>query len=76
MTYTVRTEGLGKRFGSTTALSGLDLAVESGTVLGLLGHNGAGKTTLLRLAIGLCAVGYGVAIALLTRGSRRIVYWL
>jgi ABC-2 type transport system ATP-binding protein len=41
----VRAEGLVKRYGDTTALDGLDLTIEPGTVLGLLGHNGAGKTT-------------------------------
>src|SRR5262245_8837798 len=35
------------------ALNGLNLCIESGTVLGLLGPNGAGKTTLLRLILGL-----------------------
>jgi ABC-2 type transport system ATP-binding protein len=34
-----------KRYGDTTALAGLDLTIEPGTVLGLLGHNGAGKST-------------------------------
>jgi ABC-2 type transport system ATP-binding protein len=41
----VRAEGLVKRYGDTVALDGLDLTIEPGTVLGLLGHNGAGKTT-------------------------------
>ena len=41
--------GLVKRFGSTVALDGLDLAVPSGTVCGLLGPNGAGKTTAVRI---------------------------
>jgi ABC-2 type transport system ATP-binding protein len=41
----VRAEGLVKRYGETVALDGLDLTIEPGTVLGLLGHNGAGKTT-------------------------------
>ncbi|HEX6026170.1 MAG TPA: ATP-binding cassette domain-containing protein [Solirubrobacter sp.] len=49
MSYAVRTEDLGRRFGATEALSGLDLVVEPGTVLGLLGHNGAGKTTAVRI---------------------------
>ena len=49
MSYAVRTEALGRSFGATEALNGLDLAVEPGTVLGLLGHNGAGKTTAVRI---------------------------
>src|SRR5436305_5837409 len=49
----VRTEGLGKTFGTTVALSGLDLEVEEGEVIGYLGPNGAGKTTTLRLLLGL-----------------------
>jgi ABC-2 type transport system ATP-binding protein len=35
-------------YGSVRALEGVDLAVEAGTTLGVLGHNGAGKTTLIR----------------------------
>src|SRR3954454_10929550 len=49
MEYSVRTEALGRRFGNTEALAGLDLEVPAGTVLGLLGHNGAGKTTAVRI---------------------------
>lgn len=45
--------GLVKRFGATTALSGLDLAVPEGSIFGFLGPNGAGKTTTLRLLTGL-----------------------
>jgi len=45
----VRAEGLGKRFGATWALRGLELDVPAGRVLGLLGHNGAGKTTAIRI---------------------------
>jgi ABC-2 type transport system ATP-binding protein len=45
----VRVEGVVKRFGSTTALAGVDLEVPEGTVFGLLGPNGAGKTTLVRV---------------------------
>jgi ABC-2 type transport system ATP-binding protein len=42
-------EGLSKRFGTTPALDGLDLAVPPGAVHGLLGPNGAGKTTAVRI---------------------------
>jgi oleandomycin transport system ATP-binding protein len=45
----VRAEGLRKRFGSTQALDGVDLAMRRGTVLGVLGPNGAGKTTAVRV---------------------------
>ena len=41
--------GVVKRFGSTTALAGVDLEVPEGMVFGLLGPNGAGKTTLIRI---------------------------
>jgi ABC-2 type transport system ATP-binding protein len=47
--YAIHAEGLVKRFGSTVALDGLDLAVEQGSVLALLGPNGAGKTTAVRI---------------------------
>ncbi|TVP73788.1 MAG: ATP-binding cassette domain-containing protein [Nitriliruptor sp.] len=49
MPAVIEAEGLSKRFGSVTALDGLDLAVPAGTVLGLLGPNGAGKTTAVRV---------------------------
>jgi len=52
MTYSIVAEGLAKRFGETTALDGIDLAVRSGSVFGLLGPNGAGKTTAVRTSSG------------------------
>jgi len=48
-TSAIACEGLGKRFGETTALDGLDLVVPQGAVYGLLGPNGAGKTTAVRV---------------------------
>jgi daunorubicin resistance ABC transporter ATP-binding subunit len=53
--------GLTKRFGSTLALSNVDLTVEQGTVLGLLGPNGAGKTTLVRVLATLLLPDSGTA---------------
>jgi ABC-2 type transport system ATP-binding protein len=61
MTYAVRTEDLGKRFGDTEALAGLNLSVEAGTILGLLGHNGAGKTTAVRILTTLALPSSGRA---------------
>jgi oleandomycin transport system ATP-binding protein len=49
MTYVIEAEGLVKRFGSTQALRGVDLAAGRGSVLALLGPNGAGKTTAVRV---------------------------
>ncbi len=45
--------GLTKRYGSFTAVSGIDLVVPRGELFGLLGPNGAGKTTSLRMIAGI-----------------------
>ena len=45
----IEATGLRKRFGTTQALDGVDLAAAPGTVLGVLGPNGAGKTTAVRV---------------------------
>lgn len=49
----VRVRDLTKRFGSFTAVDGLDLEVQPGTVHGFLGPNGAGKSTTMRVLLGL-----------------------
>lgn len=49
----IETERLVKSYGSTVAVDHVDLAVEEGSVYGLVGPNGAGKTTLLGLLAGL-----------------------
>ncbi|WP_323793119.1 ATP-binding cassette domain-containing protein [Nocardioides sp.] len=48
MTDMIQARGLVKRYKEVEALSGLDLTVPEGKVLGLLGPNGAGKTTAVR----------------------------
>ncbi len=50
-----------KRYGATTALDGLNLALRPGEVVALLGPNGAGKSTAVRLLLGLIAPTSGTA---------------
>jgi len=49
---TVTCRGVGKRFGETVAVSGLDLELVGGRMTALLGPSGCGKTTSLRLIAG------------------------
>src|SRR6059058_1193020 len=53
--------GLVKNFGTTRALNGLDLKVETGEVYGFLGPNGAGKSTTIRILLGLLRADAGTA---------------
>lgn len=48
----LRTRGVVKRFGSTTALDGLDFDLASGEIAGLMGANGAGKSTFVKILAG------------------------
>jgi putative spermidine/putrescine transport system ATP-binding protein len=52
-------EGLGKRYGATTALEPSSLSVAEGEFLTLLGPSGSGKTTLLQLVCGLVEASEG-----------------
>ena len=44
----LRCENLVKRYGNFTALNNINLSLESGKIVGLLGPNGSGKTTLIK----------------------------
>lgn len=57
-------KNLTKRFGSVHALSGIDLTIEPGRIVGLLGPNGSGKTTLIKLANGLLTPSEGELLIL------------
>src|SRR3981189_1212775 len=49
----IEARGLRKAFGKTIALDGMNLRVEEGRILGLIGPNGAGQTTALNAILGL-----------------------
>ena len=53
--------GLGKRYGSLTALDAVELTVGPGELVGLVGANGAGKSTLMKIACGLVRPSTGTA---------------
>ncbi len=48
----ITANGIIKRFGSEEVLSGVNVAVQSGEILGVLGPSGAGKTTLVKCLLG------------------------
>ena len=52
MTEALRVEHVVKRFGGVTALADVNLRLEKGEVLALLGDNGAGKSTLMKILCG------------------------
>ncbi len=53
MTAFLEITGVAKRFGITPALGGIDLTVERGMIVALLGPSGSGKSTLMRVIAGL-----------------------
>ena len=55
----LRCQGIVRRFGGLTALDGVDLDVEPGSAVGIIGHNGAGKTTLFDVISGFVAPDAG-----------------
>ncbi len=59
----VEIDGLVMRYGATTAVDGLSLTVDSGTITAVLGPNGAGKTTTLETCEGYRRAQAGHACA-------------
>jgi ABC-type multidrug transport system ATPase subunit len=78
----IRYAGFAKRFGPVVAVEGVDLVVDRGETLGLIGPNGSGKTTTLKALVGLVrpTVGRvavdGVDAATSGRLVRRMVGYL
>jgi ABC-2 type transport system ATP-binding protein len=58
----IEATGLKKTYGSTVALDGVDLRIESGRILGLIGPNGAGKSTALNAILGLIPFEGGLKV--------------
>ena len=55
----VSLENVSKHYKELKALSGVDLQIAQGEVLGLFGHNGAGKTTMMKLILGVVSPEFG-----------------
>lgn len=58
----IQCQDLWKRYGKKEALRGLDLQLESGRIVGLLGPNGSGKTTLIKTLNGLLCPDQGTVL--------------
>lgn len=59
MAFDIQITGLKKKFGDIVAIEDLNLAVQEGEMLGLIGPDGAGKTTTLRILCGLLIADQG-----------------
>jgi len=57
----IQAQGLRKSFGEVVACDGIDLAVERGQIVGLVGPDGAGKTTAIRMLCGILPPSDGTA---------------
>ncbi len=58
-TRIVELEGIARQFGAVMALGGVDLQIDVGECIGLVGHNGAGKSTLMNILAGTLAPSGG-----------------
>lgn len=59
MSELIRCSDISKSYGKKEALRSVNLTIESGKVIGLLGPNGSGKTTLIKILCGLLAPNSG-----------------
>ena len=59
MSEVLRCENLTKRYGNVLALNSINISLDSGKIVGLLGPNGSGKTTLIKIINGLLTPNSG-----------------
>lgn len=79
MSELLKISNLTKRYGKKTALDSVNLTIESGKIIGLLGPNGSGKTTLIKLVNKLLSPNDGEIIfngEKLTYGTRKYISYL
>ena len=74
MTALLEVGGVTKRFGGVVAVSNVDLAVESGSIVAVIGPNGAGKTSLFNVVSGFESADEG-SVSFDGRQTRRLQPW-
>src|SRR3979490_1915696 len=62
MTALLEMRGISKSYGSVQANAGIDLTVQAGSIVGLLGENGSGKSTLMKILFGMVRPDQGAIV--------------